>query len=146
VGAGTEENIRAGAQDHLAPGERVLATLIASVRGHQQGATGGLGGMVGGHRQATARAEADAAGVELTSPMALVLTSARLLTFETGGRGRTKRLLNDFDLDEVGPMQVKRLGLGAAVTLTVPGATVRLESRVGAARTFADELERVTPH
>ena len=144
MGAGNEANIRAGAEDHLARGEQVVATLVVSVRGHQQAAAGGLGGLVGGNRQARARGEADAAGIELTSPMALVLTSARLLTFETGSRGRTKRLLNDFDVSEVAGMQVKRLGLGAAVTLTVPGATVRLESRVGAARAFAAELERLT--
>jgi hypothetical protein len=40
-------------------------------------------------------------------------------------------------------MTVKRLGLGAAVTLTLHGAPIKLESRVGAARAFALELERI---
>jgi hypothetical protein len=37
-------------------------------------------------------------------------------------------------------MTVKRLGLGASVTLEIAGTEVRLESRVGASRAFADAL------
>ena len=143
MAASVDENIRAGAAELLAPGEQVLVTLVASVRGHQQAMAGGVGGMVGGQRQAKARGDAGALGVKLSSPMAFVLTSARVLTFKTGGRGRTEGLLNDFAFSDVGSMHVKRLGLGAAVTLTVHGATVKLESRVGAARAFAAELERM---
>jgi hypothetical protein len=143
VAANVDENIRAGAAELLAPGEQVLATLIASVRGHQQAMAGGIGGMVGGQRQAKARGDAEARGVKLASPMALVLTPARVLTFKTGGRGKTEELLNDFALSDVDSMHVKRLGLGAVVNFTVLGATVKLESRVGASRVFAAELERL---
>jgi hypothetical protein len=143
VAASVDDNIRAGAGDLLAPGEQVLATMIASVRGHQQAMAGGVGGMVGGQRQAKARGDAASAGVNLASPMALVLTSSRVLTFKTGGRGVTKELLDDFALSDVASMVVKRVGLGAAVTLTVRDATVKLESRVGASRAFAAELDRV---
>jgi hypothetical protein len=142
VAASVDDNIRAGAAELLAPGEQVLATLVASVRGHQQAMAGGIGGMVGGQRQTKARGDAEALGVKLSSPMAFVLTPARVLTFKTGGRGRTEELLNDFALADVDSMPVKRLGLGAAVTLTVQGATVKLESRVGASRAFAAQLER----
>jgi hypothetical protein len=98
--------------------------------------------MVGGSRQAKARSAADAAGIELASPMAFVLMAGRLLTFELGGRGKTKALLNDFALGEIGGIEVKRLGLGGSVTLVLRGVPVKLESRVGAARAFAAQLER----
>jgi hypothetical protein len=99
--------------------------------------------VAGGRRQATARSAAEAAGIKLASPMALVLRPRRLLTFSTGSRGRTEELLDEFALAHVDAMQAKRLGLGASVTLTVHGVPVRLESRVGASRAFGAELERV---
>ena len=49
--------------------------------------------------------------------------------------------MNEYDLRNVGPMEVKRLGLGASVTLMIEGAPVKLESRVGASREFADKVE-----
>lgn len=143
MASGTETNIRAGAAPFLHPGESIAAVLIASVRGHQQAMTGGVAGMVGGSRQAKARGSADAADIALVSPMAFVLTAGRVLTFGLGGRGKTKGLLNEFPLVEVGAMEVKRLGLGASVTLTLRGVPVKLESRVAASRAFAAELERV---
>ena len=45
-----------------------------------------------------------------------------------------------FDLDDVGTMAVSRLGLGASVTLALHGAAIKLESRVGASRAFAEAL------
>jgi hypothetical protein len=142
MGSTTETNIREGATPFLQPGESVLTTLIASVRGHQQAMAGGAAGLVGGGRQAKARRTADEAGINLASPMAFVLTSERLLTFKLGARGKTQGVLNEFPLTEIGPMEVKRLGLGASVTLIVRDVAVKLESRVGAAREFAAELER----
>jgi hypothetical protein len=142
VGATTDANLRAGSAPYLEAGEQVVATLIASVRGHQQAMSGGISGMVGGQRAASARRASDA-GIKLASPMGLLLTSHRLLTLQTGGRGVPKELLNTFPLVEVESMAVKRLGLGAAVTLTLRGAPIKLESRVGDARAFALELERI---
>ena len=75
--------------------------------------------------------------------MGFVLTRTRLLMMETGNAGKVKGLLNEFSLRDVGPMEVKRLGLGASVTLSILGAPVKLESRVGASRDFAGELARV---
>ena len=54
-----------------------------------------------------------------------------------------KELLNAFPLGDVGSMQVKRAGFGASVTLELSGVPIRLESRVGAARAFAEVLARV---
>lgn len=143
MAAKTDANLRAGCEQYLEPGEHIVATLIASVRGHQQAMAGGVGGAVGGGRKSNARRVADAAGIVLASPMGLVLTSQRLITVKTGGRGVAQDRLNVFPLIDVGPMQVKRFGLGAVVTLEVSGVPVHLESRVGAARAFALELEHV---
>src|SRR3954469_17968757 len=85
MASGTETNIRAGAAPLLFPGESIVAVLIASVRGHQQAMTGGVAGIVGGSRQAKARGAAEAADIALASPMALVLTGGRVLTFGLGG-------------------------------------------------------------
>ena len=102
-----------------------------------------MAGVVGGERKASARRAADAAGILLASPMALVLTSERLVTVRIGGRGVAKELLNAFPLGDVGSMQVKRVGFGASVTLQLAGVPISLESRVGAARAFAEVLARV---
>lgn len=140
MGDKTDQAIRSGVAPFLHPSESVVATLIASVRGHQQAMTGGIAGTVGGGRAGRARGAAEDAGITLTSPMALVLTARRLLTVETGNGGKVKRLLNEFSITEVGEMRVRRLGLGASVTLSVVGAELALESRVGASRQFADVL------
>lgn len=132
-----EDNLQAGARNYLEPGERILGALIASVRGHQQAMAGGIAGMVGGSRAAKARRAVDSAQITLASPMGLVWTTERLLTLRTAGRGAVKELLNAFPLASVDSIEVKRVGLGAAVTITISGVPVRLESRVGAAREFA---------
>jgi hypothetical protein len=136
----TEHAIKSGVAQFLLPAEEVTASLIASVRGHQQAMAGGVAGMVGGGRAGKARKDAEAAGITLASPMAFVLTRSRLLTVEVGNGGKVKRLLNEFDLSEVESMDVKRLGLGASVTLGVRGCDLKLESRVGASRAFAEEM------
>ena len=136
----TENNIKDGVAPFLHPSEQILATWIASARGHQQAMAGGVAGMVGGGRAGRAARDAAAAGVTLASPMAFVLTPRRLVTVEIGNGGKVKRLLDEFDLGDIGPMVVKRLGLGASVTLAIAGTEVKLESRVGASRAFSDAL------
>ena len=142
MSARTESNIREGVRPFLDPSEEVTAVWIASVRGHQQAMTGGVAGIAGGGRAARAARDATAAGVTLASPMAFVLTPGKLVTVEIGNAGKVKRLLDVFDLDDVGTMTVRRLGLGASVTLVLHGAEVKLESRVGASRAFAATLTR----
>jgi hypothetical protein len=142
VGEKTDANVRAGAAPFLEPGEQIVAMMFAQPRGHSQAKVGGVAGMVGGKRAGGARREAAAAGIELAGTMALALTPTRLLMLETGNAGKVKRLLGAFSLSEVDAMEVKRLGLGGSVTLTVRDAPVRLEARVGASREFADQLEQ----
>jgi hypothetical protein len=140
LSAKTEKNIRDGVAPFLDPSERILTTWIASVRGHQQATAGGVAGMVGGSRAGRAARDAAAAGLTLASPMAFVLTPRSLFTVEIGNAGKVKRLLDAYDLDDIGPMTVRRFGLGASVTLEICGTEVELESRVGASRAFSQEL------
>jgi hypothetical protein len=142
VGSKTDANVRAGTEPFLQPNEPILATLIASVRGHSQAMAGGVAGMVGGGRARSAQRAAEEAGFKVAPFMAFVLTPTRMLTVETGNGGKVKGLLNEFALSGVGPMEVKRVGLGASVTLMVNGSPVKLESRVGASREFADALAK----
>jgi hypothetical protein len=142
VGDKTDANVRAGAAPFLEPGEQIVAMLFAQPRGHSQAMAGGVAGMVGGKRSGGARRDAEAAGVELADTMVLTLTLNRLLMMETGNAGKVKRLLGAYPLAEVGAMEVKRLGLGGSVTLTIRDTAVKLEARVGASREFADEIER----
>lgn len=142
MGATSDAAIRTGAAEYLHPSEDVIATLVVSVRGHQQTRAGGVAGIIGGARAGRARKAAEGAGIELASPMALVLTSCRLLTFETGRRGNVKAMLKELVLQEVGELAVRRVGLGASLTLTLRDTEIALESRVGASREFADVLSR----
>lgn len=140
MGATSDAAIRTGAAEFLHPSEDVIATLVVSVRGHQQTRAGGVAGIVGGARAGRARKAAEGAGIELASPMALVLTSRRLLTFETGRGGNVKAMLNELVLQEVGGLTVRRVGLGASLTLTLRDTEIALESRVGVSRDFAEVL------
>jgi hypothetical protein len=144
VGDKTDINVRAGAAPFLHPNEQIIATLIASVRGHQQAMSGGIAGVVGGGRAGGAARDAASAGIELAPFMGFVLTPSRLVMVETAGGGKVKRFLNEFPLTDVGAMEVKRLGLGASVTVTLRVTPVRLESRVGASRAFAERLAATT--
>lgn len=135
-----DQNLHAGLAPALQPGEQVVTYLFASTRGYQQAIGGGIAGAVGGRRSGGALREAAEAGITLSSPMALVLTGSRLITVQVGNAGKVKQVLDEFDLAEVGAMSVKRLGLGASVTLEIRGVDVRLESRVGASRAFAEQL------
>jgi hypothetical protein len=143
VGEKTESNLRTGAAPFLQPNEPIVATLFAQLRGRSQAMAGGVAGMVGGKRAGNARRDAEAAGITLAGIMAFVLTPTRLLMLETGNGGKVKGLLNAFSLTDVGVMEVKRLGLGATVTIMVLGSPVKLEARVGASRAFADQLAQV---
>ncbi len=140
MGERTTANITAGVAEFLEPDETVVATLLAQPRGHSQAMAGGVAGIVGSKRAGAARRDADGAGIELAGTMALVLTRTRLLMVRTGNGAKVKGLLGAYSLGEVSTMDVKRLGLGGTVTLTILGTRLNLESRVGAAREFADHL------
>jgi hypothetical protein len=91
-------------------------------------------------KQQRSIAAADEAGLVIDNPMALVLTSQRLLTFKIstpilGHGGQIRALLGGLPLDAVDSLEVKRAGLGRKITITIAGTAVDLEAAAG-----ADEL------
>ena len=127
---------------------RTLAAFIARPRGWTQGIAsagggalaGAVGGFIGGKKSQQAHAGADEAGFEIASPMALAITQRRLLSFKTStpvgagipGGGDVKELLSAAPLTEVDSIEVKRLGMGKKITVTVRGAAFELEAGAGA--------------
>jgi hypothetical protein len=152
-----ETKIKEGAAPFLEQGEEVLAAVVARPRGWTQasasaggGAVAGLvGGAIGGKKQQQQVGAAEAAGFEITSPMALAVTDRRLLSLKIaapiglGIGGKVKELVSAVPVGEVDSIEVKRLAVGKTVTVTVRGVPFVLEVGAGAnAGGVAEAFER----
>jgi hypothetical protein len=132
------EKFKTGAAPFLDDGEEVLSACIAQPKGRTRAAAGG-GGVVRemGLRQQRANAAAgEEAGLITAAPMALALTNKRLATFKIstpvlGRGGDVKELLSAIPLADVEAFEVKRVGLGQRITVTVAGIVVELEAAAG---------------
>jgi hypothetical protein len=94
---------------------------------------------LGTHQQGGAREAATNSGFPLASPMALVLTNRRLLSFEIsspiglGMGGDVKQLIGAAGLEEVDSIDSKRLLAGKIVKLRVRGGDeIKLEVNAAA--------------
>ena len=131
-----EAKVREEARQFLDPGEEVVAAIVARPRGWTQAMAGSL--HLGSRQQGGARAGAEAAGVELASPMAVAITQTRLLTLELGATvgmgagGSVKRVMTSVPLAEVDSIEIKRLALGKIVKLTIRGNEFKLEVNAAA--------------
>jgi hypothetical protein len=132
----SEEKIQEGAKPFLEEGEEVLAAFVARPRGWTQQMAGVRG--LGSSQVARASGEAQAAGFELASPMALAITDRRLLSLALGATagmghvGEVKEVAGEAPLDAVDEIKVKRLLMGKVVTVTVRGHEFKLEVGAGA--------------
>ena len=143
-----EDKIKEQAQPYLEAGERVLAAFIARPRGATTAGVGGLGpGSIGGMKIAKQNRAAQDAGLKLPNPMALALTSGRLLVLGVsqpiamGKGGDVKELVSDVPVADVDSIEIKRLLVGKVVTVTVRGTPVKLEvGATGDAKGMADGL------
>jgi hypothetical protein len=155
--ARSEAKIKEGAAPFLEQGEEVLAAVVARPRGWTQanasaggGAAAGLiGGALGGKKQQQNVDAAQQSGFELASPMALAVTPRRLLSLEVTapiGLGigmKVKQLAGAVPVSDVDSIEVKRLGVGKAVTVTVRGVPFVLEVTAGAdVKGVVEALER----
>jgi hypothetical protein len=138
--------VASGAEQHLEPGEQVVAAMVAAARGHTQAMAGSL--HVGTHQKGKANAAAREAGLVIASPMGVVLTQRRLLTLKIGAPiglgigGAVKDLLSAVPIAEIDGMEVKRLALGFKIMLRVRGSEITLEANAAAgAKDFAAALE-----
>jgi hypothetical protein len=144
-----EDKIKEQAQQYLAAGESVLAAFVARPRGATTAGTGGLGaGGIGGMKIAKQKRAAEDAGLKLANPMALALTGGRLLVLSVsppiamGKGGDVKELVSEAPLADVESIEVKRLLVGKTVTVTVRGASFKLEAGANV-KGLADEFGRV---
>ncbi|MGH2839625.1 MAG: hypothetical protein ACRDKY_02225 [Solirubrobacteraceae bacterium] len=155
--ARSDAKIKEGAVPFLEPDEEVLAAIVARPRGWTQatasfggGAAAGLiGNAIGGKKQKKSMDAAQESGFELASPMALAVTSRRLLSLKVSspvGLGvglKVKELVSAVPVGEVDSIELKRLAVGKTVTVTVRGVPFVLEVGAGAdAKGVAEALER----
>ena len=148
-----DAKIRDGARPFLAPDEEVLASIIARPRGWTQAMAGSAAlGQAQMHR---ANEGAAGAGFALASPMALAVTQRRLLSLRIGSPiglgigGAVKELAGAAHLSEVlellAPLRnLRSLGLGKTVTVTIGGRPFVLEANAAAdAKGLVAAFERV---
>ena len=133
-----EEKIKEQARPYLEAGEQVLAAVIARPRGATTAGAGGLAaGAFGGGKVARQKRAADGAGLQLASPMALAVTGSRLVVLSVsapvamGKGGDVKDLVSSAPLADVASIEVKRLLVGKVLTVTVRGASFKLEVGAG---------------
>jgi hypothetical protein len=139
--AEVDEKLRIGIEPHLEPAEELLAACAAAPRGWGQMMASGpniIAREIAARKQRKSRARAAEAGLPVDAPMALALTSRRLLSFKisvtkmTGKPEQVEALLGAVSLDEVKAITVKRFGLGKRITVSLPGGEAPLEGNRGA--------------
>jgi hypothetical protein len=136
-----EEKIREGAAGLLDAGEEMLAAIIARPRGWTQQMASGTNMIArefGARKVGAQKAAGRESGLELASPMALAITSKRLIVFSIGSPigmgagGAVKDIVSAVALSSVDSIELKRLLLGKIVTVVVNGVPVKLEVNAGA--------------
>jgi hypothetical protein len=150
VAADFDAQLKEQARALLDPDEEILAAVVAQPRGTGVSRSGGgLGPQaVGSAWVRKSRGKADAAGLELTTPMALALSQKRLLVLglETSALGKPKRVskvVSSVPLSEVDSISVKRLLVGKTVTVALRDGEVKLEAGAGQdAKGLAAQFER----
>ena len=138
-----ESKIIEGVRPLLAPGEEPLVAIVAQPKGTTKsaagiGALGAAGSLMGGKERRNAHEAAEAAGLVLASPCAVVLTPHRLLTVKIGAPiglglgGKVKEILGWVPLTEVAGIEVKKVALRQNITLHVRGEAIALEANAAA--------------
>ena len=144
-----QQRLIESAGELLDPGEQVLDALVAQARGASQSRTtrGALGGAVGAavgdamHKKTEeSHAAAGTQGLQIRSPMGLILTDRRVMTvkIDAMSHGNVKEFMSAVPLSSVEAVERKKMFgiLGARFALAVEGTEIELEctskSEVGA--------------
>ena len=149
-----EKKHLAGVAEFLEPGEHALAALTAQAKGVSaaRGTAAGIAGVAGvaatevlGKKPGKEHASAADVGLDISAPMALVITDQRLLTLRTGTPiglglgGGIKSLMSAVPVTDIESIETSRAGMAKRVALTVRGITINLECNTGAGTDeFAD--------
>ncbi len=144
-----EAQLKEEARAMLKPDEEILAAVVAQPRGTTTSKVGGLAPQAIGSAWARkSRGGAEAAGLELTNPMALALSQKRLLVFglDTTAFGKpkgVKELHSSAPLEEVESISVKRLLVGKTIVVAMRGGGAKLEAGAGQdAKGLVTQFER----
>jgi hypothetical protein len=149
VASDFEAQLKEEARALLEPDEEIMASVVAQPRGTTTSKVGGLAPQAIGSAWARkSRGGAEAAGLELTNPMALALSPKRLLvlSLETSALGKpkgVKGLHSSAPLEEVESISVKRLLVGKTIVVAMRGGEVKLEAGAGQdAKGLVTQFER----
>ncbi len=134
-----EDKVKRGAPPCLESGEDVLAAVIARPRGSTINDVGGnLGPRIGGRKVHEAMAAGGNAGLALANPMALLVTTRRVVVLKIGSPvglgigGAVEGLVSSLPISAVDEIRVRRLLLGKVITVIVAGEEIKLEVGAGA--------------
>ena len=133
-----EDKVKSGAAPYLEPGEEVLAAVIARPRGWTMQAGGPVTLGIAGRKMGDADAAGTSAGLTLASPMALLVTTARVMVLKIGSPigmgigGAVKEFVSSLPTSEVDEIKVSRLALGKVITVIVGGEEIKLEVNAAA--------------
>ena len=143
-----EKKFAEGVRPFLEEGEEVVASCVAQAKDFSRMMVSGL--QLAQSQVGQSSDAADASEVNVENPMALVLTSRRLLTVKIsapiglGMGGNVKEVLTAIPLTEVDSIEVKKIALRKNITLTVRGVEIPLETNAKAnAGGVAEEFTRL---
>jgi hypothetical protein len=149
LAADFQAQLKEEARSMLDPGEEILASIVAQPRGTSNSKVGGVAPQaIGGAWAKKSKEGAEAAGLQLTNPMALAVSDRRVLVFgiEKSAMGKptgVKEVVSAVPLGEVESIQVKRLLVGKTVAISANGAEAKLEVGAGQdAKGLAQQFER----
>lgn len=133
-----EDKVKSGAAAYLEPGEDVLAAVIARPRGWTMQAGGPVTLGIAGRKMGESTAAGASAGLTLASPMALLVTTQRVMVLKIGSPigmgigGAVKELVSSLPISAIDEIKVSRLALGKVITVIAGGQEVKLEVNAAA--------------
>ena len=143
-----QEQIIAAAKGKL--DEEILGAAWGKPRGMTTATAGGgvIVGEIGARWAGKQTKGAEAAGIEIGNPGAVVVTPSSLVTMKVkvSAMGAIKEItdvLSVVPLGEVDSLEVKRMGLGGVMEINAGGSSFKLEGKPGDLKELADVFERV---
>ena len=141
-----QEQIIAAADGKL--DEEILGAAWGKPRGASTAAAGGLiAGEIGARWAGKHRKGAEAAGITLANPGAVVVTPTSLITLKVkvsamGAIKEITEVLSTVPLADVDALAVKRMGLTGVLEISVGGNAFKLEGKPGDMKELVDAFDR----